>query len=443
MSPKYLSQALDYLSRALKHRVETHFPQEKPKAPKSPSPPDWEATNHPLAHFIVKNKLSEQEALLLLLSLCHHVNPNYFDTNLIQILPKPGDFPQLGGVRSQNSRIFLPTGETAVFLLAGDDHEQRFEVQQLFSSDHFFAQRQILWLEDVPSGEPTMSGKIILNSEYIELFTLGKVARPRIGLNFPAERVETGMDWNDLVLDDQTMRQIGELQAWLRHGDTLLKEWGMGKRIKPGYRALFWGAPGTGKTLTAALLGKSAGRDVYRVDLSMVVSKFIGETEKNLSNLFAKAEHKDWILFFDEADALFGKRTGIRDAHDKYANQEVSYLLQRIEGYNGLVVLATNFKTNIDDAFIRRFQSIVHFPMPKAQERLSLWKKALPEKHLQLNGTTLENIAQRYELSGASINNVIQHCCLQALDKGDLALTEAGLREGIVKEFNKEGKIVS
>ena len=131
----------------------------------------------------------------------------------------------------------------------------------------------------------------------------------------------------------------------------------MRKRVKPGYRALFHGPPGTGKTLTATLLGKHTGRPVFRIDLSRVVSKYIGETEKNLSRLFDKAEHKDWILFFDEADALFGKRTEIRDAHDKYANQEVAYLLQRIESYAGLVILATNQRGNIDEAFLRRFQA--------------------------------------------------------------------------------------
>ncbi len=175
----------------------------------------------------------------------------------------------------------------------------------------------------------------------------------------------------------------------------------------------------------------------------MVISKFIGETEKNLANLFAKAENKDWILFFDEADALFGKRTNVRDAHDKYANQETAYLLQRIESYNGLVILASNFKSNIDDAFMRRFQSVIHFPMPNTGERLQLWKKSFPEKKVDLNGLNLEYIAQRYELSGASILNIVQFCCLRALSRGDISILESDIREGLSKEFNKEGKIVN
>ncbi|MEK7253718.1 MAG: ATP-binding protein, partial [Bacteroidota bacterium] len=168
----------------------------------------------------------------------------------------------------------------------------------------------------------------------------------------------------------------------------------------------------------------------------------IGETEKNLASLFARAENKDWILFFDEADALFSKRTNVRDAHDKYANQEVSYLLQRVENYDGLVILATNFKSNLDDAFIRRFQAVVHFPMPRANERLLIWQKAFPDKislHQQLS---LASIAHKYELSGAEIMNVVQFCCLQALDRQATVIEEGDLVNGIRREFQKEGKIM-
>ena len=138
---------------------------------------------------------------------------------------------------------------------------------------------------------------------------------------------------------------------------------------------------------------------MFRIDLSTVVSKYIGETEKNLSSLFDKAAHKDWILFFDEADAIFGKRTNVRDAHDKYANQEVSYLLQRVESHPGLVILASNFKDNIDDAFMRRFQSVCYFHIPSPKERLLLWQQNLPAKLKIHSEISIEEIAERYELS--------------------------------------------
>ncbi|MCA9485987.1 MAG: ATP-binding protein, partial [Nanoarchaeota archaeon] len=171
-------------------------------------------------------------------------------------------------------------------------------------------------------------------------------------------------------------------------------------------------------------------------------SKYIGETEKNLANLFAKAENKDWILFFDEADALFGKRTNVRDAHDKYANQEVSYLLQRVESFNGLVILASNFKNNIDEAFSRRFQSIIYFPMPGPEERLALWKKGFPPAVQLDKKADLEAIATKYELSGAMIMNIVQYACLNALKRKESLILENDITSGIKKEFLKGGRMM-
>lgn len=171
----------------------------------------------------------------------------------------------------------------------------------------------------------------------------------------------TDLSWKNLVLDKETMKQVEEIRNWLKHLSSVKPGGGMNEKLKPGYRTLFYGPPGTGKKLSAAVIGKELSIPVYRIDLSMVVSKYIGETEKNLELLFASAKDKDWILFFDEADALFDKRSEVKDAHDRYANQETAYLLQRVEDYPGLVILATNMKSNIDEAFIRRFNSILRF----------------------------------------------------------------------------------
>ena len=205
---------------------------------------------------------------------------------------------------------------------------------------------------------------------------------------------------------------------------------------------MFHGPPGTGKTMTACLLGKYSGRDVFRIDLSMVVSKYIGETEKNLSKLFDKAAYKDWILFFDEADSIFGKRTNVRDAHDKYANQEVSYLLQRIEAHDGLVILATNMKANIDPSFTRRFNSFIEFENPGGQERQQLWENYLPKKVNLDPAINLGEISRNYELTGANIVNVIQFAGLQTLQKKRKMLAKEDLLQGIRKEYLKEGKMI-
>lgn len=391
--------------------------------------------------FIQQQQPSFQEFTLLLLALAPHLHASFFDDILKEFFPEGTHFPAFGGVRGKNHRGILPTGETAQFVLAGNDLAARLEVQRLFGPDHWFATQQILRLEDVPEGEPRMSGRLLLDAEWLERITQGSVNAPKMSTAFPAERLQTQLTWSDLVLPESTLQQIRELETWIKHHHTLAQDWGMGRMLKPGYRALFYGPPGVGKTLTASLLGQSTGREVYRIDLSMVVSKFIGETEKNLATLFDRAAGKDWILFFDEADALFGKRTEVRDAHDKYANQEVSYLLQRVEAFPGMVVLATNFHTNIDDAFARRFQTMVQFPFPGSAERLILWNKTLP-KAMKLNKEIdLATVAERYELNGANILNVVQYCGLQLIANKNKTLTQTLLMDGIRREYRKEGKL--
>lgn len=428
----------DYLEQLIVYRLNKFFPTEHlTVAPEIPAFEEWFKN---IFVFIEENKLDEDEAMLLLIAWAPHVKPDLFDRAIESKLNGSPDFPGLGGVRGKNFRGFLPTGETALFLLGGESWERRIKIQKLFSAEHFFLKNRILWIEDLPPGEPAMSGRLILSPEIIDFFISGEVSRPKFGINFPAQLVDTQQDWEDLVLNTDTFRQIKELELWLKYGDVILQDWGMCRKIKPGYRVLFHGPPGTGKTLTASLLGKYTERPVFKIDLSMVVSKYIGETEKNLANLFDIAENKKWILFFDEADALFGKRTNVRDAHDKYANQEVSFLLQRTECYNGLIILASNFKTNIDDAFARRFQSHIYFPLPKYEERLKLWSQTIPQNAALEPCIDIQKIAKQYELSGAHIVNIIQYACLQSLSRGEEKLLLKDIQEGIKKEYSKEGK---
>jgi SpoVK/Ycf46/Vps4 family AAA+-type ATPase len=224
------------------------------------------------------------------------------------------------------------------------------------------------------------------------------------------------------------------------HGRVLMEDWGLAKRLKPGYRALFYGPPGTGKTLTASLLGKTSGKEVYRIDLSMIVSKYIGETEKNLAGIFDLAEHRDWILFFDEADALFGKRTAANSSNDRHANQQTAYLLQRIEDFPGVVILASNLKANIDEAFTRRFQSIIYFPMPSARQRYQLWTSAFSGVCSLAPDIDLDRLSEEYELAGGSIINILRHCALAAIRRGDSVVRREELMAGLKKEYKKENK---
>ncbi|MDX1909708.1 MAG: ATP-binding protein [Bacteroidia bacterium] len=433
---------LVYVQTLLNQRLAHYFGQgEAPFMP--PSQPVWDPEGSgPFSDFIRNRQPPLDEWLVLLMALIPSIYPNFYDGAVAHYLPSGGNFPEFGGTKGINHRGLLPTGETALFLIAGQDLHERLRVQRWFQTHPFFQQERIVTLESSKSGEPVMSGRLIPDPEWAEWILTGKLSIPRMNADFPAQYIETQQDWDDLILDPQTLVQIREMEDWLQYNDQLLQMWNLSTRIKPGYRALFYGPPGTGKTLTATLLGKYSQQPVFRVDLSMVVSKYIGETEKNLASLFEKAEYKNWILFFDEADALFGKRTGVRDAHDKYANQEVSYLLQRIENHAGLIILASNLKTNIDEAFTRRFQSIIYFPIPKPPERLRLWQKAFPPQVTLGPGVHLEEIARRYELTGANILNIVHYCCLRLMATAETVLTPDILLMGIRREFAKEDKVM-
>lgn len=439
-----IGQYLKFLAGILRQRLKQYFENgEKPPKPGDINKLVSARDDSELSTFIREHTLSPEEIVVVLLALVPHVRPEFFDSIISGQLAEAGDFPQIGGARGKQSRGFLPTGETALFLLAGDNLHRRFELLRLFGSEHLFAKNGILWLNDPEPDEPLFSGRIVMARDYLELFIHGRFLRPQMSMDFPAEYITTELEEKELVLPAATLAQLTELENWLCHQEVMMRGWNMRRWLKPGYRALFHGPPGTGKTLAAQILGKKNNKEVFRIDLSMVVSKFIGETEKNLSQLFERAKNKGWILFFDEADALFGKRTNIRDAHDKYANQEVAYLLQRIENHDGLVILASNFKANIDDAFIRRFQSVVYFPLPGPEERFAIWQKAVPNRQdVRIpDKKELLAIAKKYELTGAGIVNVIQFCCVDALANQAREITVDQIRSGIEREFEKEGKV--
>ena len=381
------------------------------------------------------------EALATAVTLAPELQPHVFDEAISNALQSAGNHPRIGGMRGRESRVFLPTGETLLFLAGAQTIADRQQVMRLFEEDHRLTRKRVVLLESQPPHEPEWAARLVAGPEVVDRVAAGRRRLPRSGPDFPAERIETILEWNDLVLDETTLAQIQELETWVRHGRTLLDDWGLRRRLRPGYRALFFGPPGTGKTLTAMLLGKYTGRDVYRIDLSLVVSKFIGETEKNLAKIFGQAEDRDWILFFDEADALFGKRTQVRDAHDRYANQEVAYLLQRVENFEGLVILASNFRNNIDDAFLRRFQAVVHFPKPSADDRLRIWRKIIPN-HVSLEDhVNLGALFQRHELTGANVANIVHYACLQAISRGENVLRFADIQLAIDREYRKEGRL--
>lgn len=384
-----------------------------------------------------RQDISFSERVVVMLALIPHTSPQSLDIFFVQNKNFDRQYTEFGGWKGLSHGGFLPTGETASFILAGEDMERKKEAIRMFQKDHWFYAQNILRLEGAGEGEPFLSGQLRPSEEFLSHVLLDREYKPDYNIGFPAKRITTALEWEDMILDYATLEALEEINTWIRHQHTIMEDWGLKRFLKPGYRALFYGPPGTGKTLAATLLGKKNDMDVYRVDLSMIVSKYIGETEKNLAKVFDMAENRNWILFFDEADALFGKRTSTNTSNDRHANQEVAYLLQRIEDFPGTVILATNLKSNIDEAFSRRFQSIIYFPMPDEELRAALWRSMLPKEWLGDDAEELIATAAQTELSGGSIANVVRRCAVTLIKAQKQMLNPVLLCDSIHREENR------
>lgn len=441
LNADFLEQELAWFAQILEARLSSHFEARTWQLEQLP-PPDASGAPGAYAELIRSCAMSVEERLVLLLALIPHIQPQALDALFTRNKTVDRPFAEFGGWPGKTHGGFLPTCETAVFIGAGCDLARRFAMIRLFENDHYFARRSILSLEYGERAETLFSAALTLTGEYLHLLTIGARHKPDFSASFPAKRITSPLGWQDLVLAPEVLDEIGNIQTWLQEGPAIMRDWGLEKSVKPGYRALFYGPPGTGKTLTATLIGASAGVDVYRIDLSMIVSKYIGETEKNLAGIFDQAANKNWVLFFDEADALFGKRTQTSNSNDRHANQEVAYLLQRIEDFPGTVILATNLRANIDEAFARRFQSAIYFPLPDAEQRLRLWRGMLDNPQRLADDLDLGRLAEEYPLAGGAIANVARYAALRARQRQRDQLLWEDLLAGIARERFKEGKTI-
>jgi ATPase family associated with various cellular activities (AAA) len=265
-----------------------------------------------------------------------------------------------------------------------------------------------------------------------------QVCAPRLGEL--AREVKALYTWEQLVLPAPKTELVRDIVRHVEHRRKVMEDWGFGKRLNrgKGLNVLFAGVPGTGKTMAAEVISNALGMSLYRIDLAGVVSKYIGETEKNLSRIFKEAEHSDAILFFDEADALCGKRSEVRDAHDRYANIEINYLLQLIEGHEGITILATNLRQHLDEAFIRRIHVIVEFPLPAREERIRIWRQNLPAQ-ITAGVIDFPFLAQSFELSGGNISNIALSAAFLAADEGS-AISMQHVVQATQRELEKAGK---
>jgi DNA polymerase III delta prime subunit len=262
---------------------------------------------------------------------------------------------------------------------------------------------------------------------------LGSIAQP----------FGTSLDWDDVVLPEPVLKTLQEILAHARHREKVYEEWGFGRKVGygRGLSCLFGGPPGTGKTMMAAVLAKTLGKELYRVDLSRVVSKWVGETEKNLSIAFDEAERGQLILLFDEADALFSKRTKGESSNDRFANMEINYLLQRMESYDGMTVLTTNKEQSMDEAFTRRIKFKVHFPMPDAELRAKLWASMIPPEMAVERDLPFKYLGQEFEMAGGHIKNAVLRSAFYAAESGGV-ITGDLLYEAAIQEAREMGMVV-
>ncbi len=434
---------LDWLARVMQVRLAGYFatPSLSPTLPDADTAPPTLRGDSTWAAFVRGHALAPRDRLVLLVAMAPSLRPALLEALTLRNETTQRPFAEFGGELHGGGAVFVPTLQTACFLVAGDGLEARLALLATLAEAPPWTRALAPLAGTVDAAQPLLPDAASLQRfTQGELDATGAVTAHAVVDGVAARRVSTGLQWRDLVLPPDTLAQLEEVRDWVRHSRTLLDDWGLKDRIRPGHTALFHGPPGTGKTLAACLIGKLCEREVHRIDLSLVVSKYIGETEKNLARLFEAAERQGWILFFDEADALFGKRTRVDDAHDRHANQEVSYLLQRIEDFAGVVILASNLRGNIDEAFVRRFQTVVAFPMPRASERLRLWREAFSRKAVLDPALDLERLAQRHELAGGTIMNVVRWASMRALARGETRIAADDVDEGVRRELLKEGR---
>jgi len=439
-----LQNEMTWLEEIINQVIRSYFLQEgQEKDWLDMEPPDLSGDVNVYADMVNKWQLNIFERLALALAMAPHLRPELLDVFFGKNQVFDRGYTEFGGVVDKNHSGFLPTGQTLCFLVSAVHPELYLHAIKTLSSDGILIKEQVLLLAETETGMPLLSGLLGFNKNWFHYFLTGTSIQQENTAAFPAQKISTNMEWEDVVLDSNVYEQVMEIKTWIQYRAELMSEWGLDKKIKPGYRSLFYGPPGTGKTLTATLLGKVSGCDVYKIDLSLIVSKYIGETEKNLSGIFETARHKNWILFFDEADALFGKRTAASTSNDRFANQQTAYLLQKIEDFPGVVILASNLKGNMDEAFSRRFQSVIHFDMPGAAERYQLWKNAFSGTCTLHPDIDLHQIAEAYELAGGAIINVLRNCALSVVRRNDTVVNKQELMHALRRELKKENRTIS
>lgn len=437
-----LKNELQWLKQVMLYQISIHLRSKGVKAvgmtDNFPSPPVLEHQDA-FDSFVSENKLSTEERLLLILGLSVHQQFDFFEPFIRDSFRKPIIYPDLGlSYQGSYHKGFIPTGETVLFLLSKPDQPNMEFVEELFNESQFLIKHNILWLEKRQDDLAPLSGYLAVNPLFLNQVENKKIALSGLFQELPVQLLYSPLNDDELVLDNHARKQLQQLQSSInqhRHAKPEKNE----ALAEKGILAVFAGDKGTGKTLAAILTGKKTGHALYRIDMSLVASKYIGETEKNLSQLFRAAEKNSWILYFDEADALFGKRTNVKDAHDRYANQEISYLLQQIDKQKLIIIISVSTKSILDKELLDRCDAVIHFQSPTTKVMYRLWKRALPQSDILNNPSdkVLQSISKHFDIPAGIIPSVVQGCVEDCFKRKHIRITSAQIISGIQREVKR------
>lgn len=394
----------------------------------------------PYGKLVAEHNLGEADRTMLNLAFAATFKPSVLAPFQV-LFNDPQQSSLFGGIFHEEYGQFYPTIRTAIYLLAGDDEEKMDYYLCYFSRRNKLFTSNLL-LTHAPEGCKTfLDSQVIFNDQFISTILHGEAPSLDGDAGFPAKRGKRTHTMKDVILDQKTVKDLEKLHRFARNMKQL---WSLpdSARYRQNFIGIFSGDPGTGKSHTAEAIGNELNLPVYKVNFAQMVSKYIGETEKNLERVFDRFSGQPSILFFDEAESIFSKRIEVKDSHDKHSNNEQSFLLQKIEEYNGIVILATNVQNlsqYFDKAFQRRIRQIVTFAFPEYLERVRLWENALAAPFSYAEGL-VDRLAKNYQFSGGGIYNIISEGVIEALDKQTTVLTFELLEQALMDEFKKTGR---
>lgn len=391
--------------------------------------------------FLLKWNADELERMAIGICFAHLYFPTAFDCFLRVFGKGETRHSNVGGIFKESSVRFYPTVRTLAWIMSGNNPATYARYLNQLSSSHRLFKEGILLVKENPDETSFVEMEVKLNEIYFPTLLEGEDPRLDAESGFPASRNHGKHNMHDVVLDETTRREMEEIYLFAKQINRLCAL--PDKHMYKAYCVcVFTGEPGTGKSYSATAMGNELNMPVYTVNTAQLVSKYIGETEKNLERVLNRFNNKNCILFFDEAEAIFSKRTEVNDSHDRYANQEQSFLLQKMTEFNGVIILATNvqdIRQHMDKAFLRRFYRIINIPFPNYPERKLIWEKTLGSSFTYEQGLS-DRMARDYQLSGGSIHNVVSDGVIKALSINSKEIRFEMMERALMSEFNKTGR---